>query len=570
MADDVLVLNELTALSLFLRVRRGEAPRLLLIDPILPPLRPLLDRLWTWARGRGARLLIEDYPEHRQEWSYPTLIFTDNVLEVIEPWQGEHFRFDAADRDERHGIALKLLATMFMFRRYMAAFLINKHVGLTGAKVIGLSPEITGLARAWFGAQALAGVSPARLPNRLLTWPLALAGWLSALALVLTRLRSEVTPKPVFVMADQNNDWRDLELYRAFAKGGELLVVMRNAEIAAQARDKFKEWPYCLPGDGAYDPRGAWEAALDASRDAFDIWRRWGGLAPALFWEMALLPWRRVKLRALFNRFRPRYFWARDDYNVDHVLRRQELNRVGAQQWGLNHAVQGITIKMPQLRHVSMDRYFTIGSAFHPYFKDTWKVDALHAIGSFAFTEQHFKAPIRTSSDILFMARFAIGNAEFIRAVRLAAQAFPDRRIALQVKSGYPHDELIPAFIEDCRRGLANVAHVTDPVYDLVLRADMIISDPSTIIAEALQLGIPTAMIDVIPGQKLSIFREFPGLCLTTAEAVVERLKAWIDGTEVFDSSRYDTLVNLDKRPYHEMVCEKMPELNGDIAKASP
>ena len=184
--------------------------------------------------------------------------------------------------------------------------------------------------------------------------------------------------------------------------------------------------------------------------------------------------------------------WARDDYNVEHVLRRHELHRFGGVQWGLNHAVQGITILMPQLRHVSMDRYYTIGSAFHRHFKDTWEVGELCSIGSFAFTEEHFTRPTRTSRDILFMARFAIGNPEFVRAVRLAAETFPDRTILLQVKSGYPHDSLIPGFIDDCRRDLANVVHATDPVYDLVSRADFIVSDPSTIIAEAIQLGTPT------------------------------------------------------------------------------
>ena len=560
-SDTVIILNELTALGLIRRVRRGAAPRVLLVDPLLPPLRPLLERLLAWALARGARRLIDDYPEHAQEWSYPTLIFADDVLAIIEPWQAAYYGFETAMRDERYGFAVKLLATMFTFRRYMAAFLLNKHVARTGARVAGLSPEILGLARAWFGEGALPGVEAMRLPNRLLNLLAALIGLLAALAWVGVKLRLVAPRRPVFVMADQNNDWRDLALYRAFERGGELLVVMRNAEMAAKAAETFKAWPQCLPGDGVFDLKGAAAAVGLAIRDSVAVWARWGGLAPGLFYEMALLPWRRLKLRALFNRFRPKYFWARDDYNVEHVLRRQELHRISAQQWGLNHAVQGITILMPQLRWVSMDRYFTIGSAFHRHFKDSWEVEHLHAIGSFAFTRAFLDQPHRTSRDILFMARFAIGNPEFVRAVRLAAESFPDRTILLQVKSGYPHDTLIPAFIEDCRRGLANVVHATGPVYDLVSRADYVVSDPSTIIAEAIQLGTPTLMIDVIAGQKTSIFREFPGLCATSAEAVVAQLRRWSDGVETFEPERFAGLVNLDKRPYHEVVAALIPEL---------
>lgn len=556
MPDDVIVLDEVTAFGLIRRIRRGETPRILMIDPLMPPLRPLLERLQAWALARGARRLIDDYPEHAQEWAYPTLIFADDVLATIEPWQAGHFDFETASSDRRHGFALKLLATMFLFRRYMAAFLLNKHVALTGAGVIGASPELVGLARAWFGEGALPGIAAARRPGRLLNLVPALLGLAAALALVASKLRLSVTTRSVFVMADQNNDWRDLALYRMVSQDGELMVVMRNAEVAALAAERFKDWPQCLPGDGAFDPWGALEAVFMAVRDSAALWGRWGFLAPGLFYEMALLPFRRLRIRALLNRCQPDIFWARDDYNVEHVLRRQELHRVGGRQWGLNHAVQGITILMPQLRWVSMDHYFTIGSAFHRHFRDSWDVEHLHPIGSFAFTEVDFQRPTRTSRDILFMARFAIGNPEFVRAVRLAAERFPDRTILLQVKSGYPHDTLTPGFIEECRQGLANVVHVTDPVYDLVARADMIVSDPSTIIAEAIQLGTPTLMIDVIPGQKVSIFREFPGLCADSAEMVVERLSAWAGGGETFEPRRFAELVNLDRRPYPEIVRE--------------
>ncbi|CAA7614524.1 hypothetical protein [Magnetospirillum sp. SS-4] len=556
MADDVIILDEITAFGLIRRVRRGETPRILMTDPLLPPLKRVLDRIEAWALARGARRLIDDYPEHAQEWAYPTLIFADDVLATIEPWQARHFDFDAASADRRHGFALKLLATMFMFRRYMAAFLLNKHVAATGARVVGASPELVGLARAWFGPDALSGIATRAVPNRLLNLAALALGLGAALALVAAKLRPSVTTRSVFVMADHNDDWRDVALYQAFRRNGEVMVVMRNAEVAERAAERFGDWPRCLPGDGAFNPWQALEAAAVAVRDCGGLWLRRGGLAPGLYWEMALLPFRRLRIRALFNRCQPDIFWARDDYNVEHVLRRQELRRVGAAQWGLNHAVQGITILMPQLRWVSMDHYFTIGSAFHRHFKGSWDVAGLHAIGSFAFTEADFRRPTRTSSDILFMARFAIGNPEFVRAVRLAAERFPDRTILLQVKSGYPHDTLTPGFIENCRQGLANVVHVTDPVYDLVARADMIVSDPSTIIAEAIQLGTPTLMIDVIPGQKTSIFREFPGLCADSAEAVAERLGAWADGRETFERERFAALVNLDRRPYPEIVGE--------------
>ena len=118
-AAEVLVLSEATALRLVRQVRRGAAPRVLFVDPLWPPARPLLDRLLGWARARGARLLIEDYPEHAQEWAYPTLIFADDVLARIEPWQRGRVGFDRAGGDARHGGPLKLHASMDMWRPVM-------------------------------------------------------------------------------------------------------------------------------------------------------------------------------------------------------------------------------------------------------------------------------------------------------------------------------------------------------------------------------------------------------------------------------------------------------------------
>ncbi|KIL97740.1 hypothetical protein CCC_00801 [Paramagnetospirillum magnetotacticum MS-1] len=557
----MIILDELSAPLLVWRTWRGETPRVLLVDPILPPLKRPLEKLLAWAKGRGAAELIDDHPECAAEWAYPKLLMTTDLFTIIEPWQNSHHRFDLADGDSDYGFAVKLLATMHTYFRYSSAFLLHRHAADPAVKPedLEIPPEILGLTRAWYGPDTLAGVTARWRPNRLINVAVALFGLAAALVFTLTRLRRHAPREPVFVMADHNGDWRDDALYEALGQGGELVVVMRNAEIRKDAAKRGKTWRQCLPGDGVFDPADALQAAAQAIRDSWAIWRRWGVLAPSLYATVALLPWRRLVQRALFNRWRPRYFWSRDDYNVEHVLRRQELHRFGAQQHGLNHAAQGIGIVVPHLRWVSMDVYYTIGTAFHRHYRDSWPADMeLRSIGAFAFTREYLARQHRSSRDILIMARFVIGNPEFVRTVRMTAEAFPERTILVQIKRGYPHDAQIAAFIEECSHGLANVVYTTEPVYDLISRADYVISDPSTIVVETIQLGTPVLNLDIMPDTKTSIFHEFPGLCVSSAEETVAQLRRWISGEESYDPSRFSALVALTRQPYYDQVCQGM------------
>lgn len=554
------LVNELTLLPLALKVLRRRPVRIVMVDPLFPPLRPLLERATRWLVVRGARWLIESFPEERDTWNFPNRIFSHDVLAIIEPWQNRFYRFDEADDDRRHGYALKLLVTNFVNRRYVAAQVLAKAVRRDpGLTILGLSPALDGVARAWLGSDALGAAKPAWTPGRLLNLLSCLFGLAAAVAFVLFRLRPSVRPVPVFVLADHDSGSGDLHLLRDFQAGGEVALALRNRHaLTACSKDELA-LRHFLVGDGVFDPAGAWVMIGEAARDSLDLLRRHGGLEPALFHQLALLPYRRALLRGLFNRCRPKFFWARDDYNVEHIIRRQELNRIGVPQYGLNHAIQGICILLPQTRYVSMDVYYTMGAAFHPHFKDSWAADmVLRPVGGYQFTRAYFQRPRRRTNGILFMARFATGQPEFVRAVRLTAQAFPDRPIWVQTKRNYPSEEATARFTAACCQGLANVSLRSEPVYDMILDPAIIVTDPSTIVGEAIQLKIPTLVLDVIPEQTTSIFRAFPGLCVGTAEDCVARLRGLLDGTTPFDAAAHAELIDLTERPISDAVLADM------------
>ncbi|TAN77849.1 MAG: hypothetical protein EPN20_01490 [Magnetospirillum sp.] len=554
------LVNELTLLPLAVRVLRRRPIHIVMVDPLFPPLRPLLERAARWLVARGARWLIDSFPEDRDTWNFPNRIFSHDVLAIIEPWQNRFYRFDRADSDRRHGYALKLLVTNFVNRRYVAAHVLAKAVGhAPGMPILGLSPALDGVARAWLGSDALGTAKPAQGPVRLINLLSSLFGLTAAAAFALIRLRPSVRPVPVFVLADHDSGSGDLHLLKEFQAGGEVALAMRNRRALTGCAREDLELRHFLVTDGVFDPAGALAMIGEAISDSLDLFRRYGDMEPALFHQLALLPYRRALLRGLFNRCRPKFFWARDDYNVEHVIRRQELNRIGAPQYGLNHAIQGICILLPQTRYVSMDVYFTMGRAFHPYFRDSWAKDmVLRPVGGYQFSRAYFQRPRRRTNGILFMARFATGEAEFVRAVRMTAQAFPDRPIWIQTKRNYPSEAVTSRFTEECRAGLANVSLRSEKVYDMILDPEIIVTDPSTIVGETIQLKIPTVVLDVIPEQKTSIFRSFPRLCVTNAEDCVARLRGLLDGTVPFDPAAYGELIDLAERPISDAVLAEM------------
>ena len=138
------------------------------------------------------------------------------------------------------------------------------------------------------------------------------------------------------------------------------------------------------------------------------------------------------------------------------------------------------------------------------------------------------------------------------------SRAFPDRTILLQIKTGYPHEVAIPEFAAACSEGLANVVHTTDPVYDLILTANTVVSDASTIIAELVELGTPVIMLDVLDNHRQSIYRQFPSLTERSAEAAVAKLRRLASGEETFEREAYRELINLDGPPYPEIVRSEM------------
>ena len=103
---------------------------------------------------------------------------------------------------------------------------------------------------------------------------------------------------------------------------------------------------------------------------------------------------------------------------------------------------------------------------------------------------------------------------EFVRGL---AMAFPDRNILLQLKPFLLKNNSGMKFISDCTKALGNVIHTVESPYDIIFRVHYAISDPSSLVAEALQFGCYAFGFDILEKQKSNVIRAYPGLALSNS-----------------------------------------------------
>jgi hypothetical protein len=557
--------TELSAAGLVLRAMLGQRPYVLAVDPIIPPLHAALRRLADRLVASGrARWIIELAPELDHVWEYPTRILLYDIFAETEAWQNRRYRFAAIDRDvPDYAMAIKHVTCNFTRLRHFPWLLLTSVLrAARDVRVIGLPADSREGLEAWQGRSYAPAVrrgwTPATVLNAAVTLTMACyaLGWLAARL----RLRHR-PPQDVFLVADYMEDPKDMAIYDAVADGGPIVLVPRDdaKHIAPHAR--LAPYAVAQTTDGAFGLTAAARNAAMVLHDAARLFRACHRLPVPLYYKVAALPWRRAVLRGFLGRYRPKFYWGRDDYNVEHVLRRQELHRVGARSFGVNHGYPVYCHRFPMWRYVSFDRYYAFGRAvYERYLKDTWAPDMeVVSAGAYAPTRDIYAWRARPRrKDIVFFTGVLVNEPRLAEIVRGVAAAFPDRSIHLQVKHLFVDKPSGRDFIAECRRDRPNVVHTRKPIYELLTVAQYACSDPSTVVLEALQFGQVSFALDVSSVQKVSILREFPGLCVSSAEELVRRIRAIEAGEWRYPRESFGELVDLSGRVIYDAVREDM------------
>jgi len=529
----IFIINEITLVHFILRSLNKKSPYVLAVEPLFPPFRSILEKITDWSLSTGRSHRINDLiPEERALWENPTRTLLYNVFGKTEDWHNRYYRLDQLDRKfPAYSMAYKLLSCNFAKPKHFHVLLLGKTLAKKYAEdiqIFGLQQDTQELyIQYWekeFDNKIRYSWTPKLIPNIAIFFLVTIF----TLAWVISRIRFFKSVRPIFLAADYLEDPRDFLLYQELSDGGEILLNVREPSRKVKCYNELSNFEICNPSDGWFGLLKSLVALKTGALDCIRLFLNCVDRTPGLYFQVAALAYRRLQIRALLNRYLPRFYWGRDDYNVEHILRRQELNKVGGISLGIQHGLPVSAKIYPAWRYVNFDRYYVAGRAIYECcHKNTWAKDMeVIPVGTFGATRDDFaQINIPKPKDIAVFTAMAIGEKNLVQFVRDLAETLPDRKILLQLKGNVAETNSGKEFVSACLDGINNITLAQCSVFELFRKARYIFSDPSTVISEALKMKLMAFAIDVLPYHETSILRDFDGLCYSSGIVAGQRIR---------------------------------------------
>jgi len=562
---NIVNINEFALIRFLILIILGKKPYILGIHAVFPQLSGPLMRLASWAVRCGkARWAVELCPDLQRVWDYPPCVLLYDIFGETEDWQNAYYRFDEFDQTlGSYSLAYKQITCGHTWNYQVSVLIlvgIAEKFAVNNLKVSGISSDMLAMASEYSGKPLDQEIKPGWEPKVATNFLITVLVFLKTLGFIITRTKfGGIKSVPVFLAADHMEDHRDIQLFQEAAKAGDILLVGRMRYPEQSPLGDLKNAHLCTPLDGAFPVKETLAILLMVFSDGVNLLRNFWKLESAHFYRLATLPFRRVALKGLFNRYTPNFFWGRDTYNADHILRHQELKRIGGISLGVSNEFPAYSILWAHIRYISFDRYYVYGSEFYEkYYAENWSNDMkLVPAASHSLTRCQLDAvkEIKPADIGIFTAVF-IPEPNLVEIVRTIAKSFPERKIYLQIKHSYLKLPIAKQFVSACTNGLANVHHNdTDSVYDLLSKVRYSFSDPSSVIAEAVQMGVNSFALDISLIQKATIYRDYPDICISTPEEAVKKIRQLEGGEWKYPVDSLKNLIDLSGRTLVEAVC---------------
>ena len=527
--------------------------------PLLPRFDSVLAAAQRWMIGRGmARDIFELFPDERRWADIPTFRGRSKMFPTTEPWAEDHLRYARWPLDwAPYGLAFRQLAVKYLAGYFVPADLVR----LTRERFGGAAIEIVGGNRDFLafldrscgdlGVCARPAIEPRWAVNAVIF----LAVSVIALVWLTLRLRfRRGAEEPVFLGVDYHGRLEDIRIIDDIVGvDAGVVFVYRNASVSNGPQPIGPSRRTASVADGRFDIADGRRALGIVLGDGWRIFRLGGGYSPRFYFELAKMPLRRLAFFGLCRRFRFANFWSRDDYNFEHILRTHELRWAGARSLGINHGLPTPEIFQPSWRYIDFDFYYVFGRhLYETYYRDTWSSSmAVRAIGTTGVSRTQLATPrVARKPDFVFYS-VVLNGAETLAAAFDVARAFPDRKMLVKIKETRREDGLANDLIAMCDSAPANVEVTMRDSYELMYEAEYALTGSSTVAVEAIQMGMKTFVLDLLPRDRPFYYRDFPGICVRSADEAAARIRA-IDRHEAcYPWDQLDQLVDLSgQNPY--------------------
>ncbi len=338
------------------------------------------------------------------------------------------------------------------------------------------------------------------------------------------------------------------------------MVVFRNEDGRKRAGPALDGLRHCMVTDGIFDVSGALSSVGRAIGDIQGFQKEAGDLFPPLFARVAAMAWRRAQFRALFRRFRFVNFMGNDDYNVEHIIRSQELRKLGCRSLGKAHGVPIHGFVQVHWRYIDFDIYYTFGKEpFRTHYYHKWPPGMeVKDVGAWGMPRAKIDRPERGRSNaIVYYSKPTPGEDRSLAEITRLAACLPDHDILLQKKKSrqFPdYDQKLEKLAAD----FDNI-HLADAnSYDLMLEHRYAVSDASTVSIEAVQFGMISYVLDVDDRHGQLFFRDVPGFCLRSGEEIAAAIRAVESAAAAYPRDSFADVCDLSGRNVFEVAGKDM------------
>jgi len=347
---------------------------------------------------------------------------------------------------------------------------------------------------------------------------------------IVSRIRLFSKRHNILLATDYNGGPRDMKFWDHLSPNREnTLVVVRDNSTLKTFGHLLKDYRVIFDNEGDYSILNAMMALLISTRDSFLLFVQYLHFPSDYYRQICFLPFKRIKYRALFNKYKCAYFWGRDDYNYQHIIRSQEIRRAGGVSMGCNHGIQSIVTSAFQLRYLDFDYYYMHGlDQYINVYSKYWPEHMIaRGVGSmFSDPEQQAVIKETEGTDVAIIIAPSFHQDLIYDAISQLATSFPDLKFWIVTKPKHRFDrEFGTKYQNLILSGLHNVQESIEDVYDLLPRCKYVFSESSTLLAEAVYFDRIALCFDPDPSFKFLYYRKFPEMIFKDVEGLIERIR---------------------------------------------
>lgn len=564
MTKNLYVLNEITVIPIFFRILLGQRPLLLFPNPLLKIFAGVLKRLDSWLHRRRYVGSLDDlgpnlpwYPEFPLDRPLVVSVYPEVEEDVHAACNFENLgaslgKFKYGFRKCVSGYTFKII-DLFLVIDWAENNLPGHTWKLRGAPrhVDLIAKSYTGENHHYSSSQTFRFYF---FFNFLNTLAIAIAGcvWLIA------RTRISPPERSHYRLAADRISLIDHYLFQQVIDDpAELLIVDRSAAIKNSFADN--PLPYCsvLVSDARISILQSARIIWRFLRDIFSLFLRLSDMEPAIFSDCAVFLAKTARYTAFFERYRPEYFWGRDDYSTEHIARNMELRKIGGKSLGINHGLPFNTVLAPW-REIDFDIYYVFGVHLHrTYYGAVWpRHMKVKAVGALNMKREYRKRlTANRSKDIVFLPMMHRHFEENMHAVFRVAEHFQDRLVYIKMKASRRADQVAHYKTLMCDAPINVVAYIDPIPYELLLNVTYALGS-STPVAEAIQFRVVSFAFDTDSEIKHLYWRDFPGLTVSGAEDIIRRIENIESGKESYDFQAFNELIRVDGPDIFDVIRE--------------